>query len=260
MSDLDSDVDAFLSRAHRGLSPEPNDGARVLAALGSKQALSSGEGRVAPRSDSRFVRGAKLGGGLVALGLALATGYGWGYRAGQNARSPAVVAAPILAAPILVPPAPPVVAAAPPRDVQEGASMAPLESPRSNKSTSVVRPSIVVPPEPAVSAGLDEEVRQLRRIERAIRDDNPRLALAIGDNLDHELPHGQLRQEREAARLMASCQLDAAANEEQAMRFLAKSPSSAYAARLRELCGIAENEQRNGAALGTSSAESGGAR
>jgi hypothetical protein len=119
--------------------------------------------------------------------------------------------------------------------------------------------SAAIPTE-ASAAGLEEEVRQLRRIERAIRDGNPRLALAIGDNLDRDIPGGQLLLERRAAHLMAGCQLDASAGAPEAARFLADNPHTAYAPRLRALCELTQDEQRNGAAPGTNSAQGGGTR
>jgi hypothetical protein len=42
-------------------------------------------------------------------------------------------------------------------------------------------------------------VRQLRRVERAIREGNPRFALVLLEELDQVMPAGQLLEERRAA-------------------------------------------------------------
>jgi hypothetical protein len=106
---------------------------------------------------------------------------------------------------------------------------------------------------------LDEEVRQLRRIERAIRDGNPRLALVIGEDLDRTIPRGQLLLERRAASAMAECQLDVPDARVRAQRFIDQSASNTYAARVREICQL-QPPQRNGTSVGTDSAEKGGTR
>jgi hypothetical protein len=193
---------------------------------------------------------------VVALGLAVTAGYGWGYREGLQARRTPTVSD--------RPPSSTVVASAP--TVVVAPSVLPLAAPaavvveRAGAKTAPSLASAAAPKEALPAAGLDEEVRQLRRIERAIRDGNPRLALAIGDNLDRDAPDGQLLLERRAARLMASCQLDPATGATPAARYLAGNPQSTYALRLRELCGLATEPQRNGVPPGTNDAESGGTR
>lgn len=251
MIDLEPEELEILGRARRGLSASPQDRERVLLALGPS--LSAASEPALPKAGSKLLRWGRIGGGSLILALAVTAGYGWGYRAGSQARPNPVeapparvmppVAAPVVATPTLAPPAPAVV----------------LERASAPKTTSGAA-SAAAPAPAAAAAGLDEEVRQLRRIERAIRDGNSRLALAIGDNLDREIPQGQLLLERRAARLMASCQLDAATSAGPAARFLADNPHSAYAQRLRDLCGLAQNPQRNGTAPGTNHAENGGSR
>lgn len=254
MTDLEPEEAELFERARRGLSPSTNDRERVLLALGPVLSLPSAA--ALPKTGSRLVRWGRVGGGLVLLGIAVTAGYGWGYRAGLQART---VPARVASAPVA-----PVVTMTPavlesPRAVPPPTPMVLPEragAPKTTTSTTSAVAAREAPPE----GGLDEEVRQLRRIERAIRDGNSRLALAIGDNLDREIPHGQLLLERRAARLMASCQLDVATGAAPAGRFLADNPQSAYAQRLRQLCGLSSDPQRNGAPPGTNDAESGGTR
>ncbi len=93
-------------------------------------------------------------------------------------------------------------------------------------------------PAPSSTLGLDEEVRQLRRIERAIRESNPRLALVLLEELARAIPAGQLLEERQAAGIMANCQLGAAAAVAAARVFVAKHAGSAYLTRVIEICGL----------------------
>lgn len=253
MTDLEPEEAELFGRARRGLSPSARDQERVLLALGPALAMA---GAAAPPSDgSKLWRWGRIG-QMVVLGLAVAAGYGWGYRAGRQAQPAPVAVKPAPLAPVgaSVPTVPAVPSAVPTATVPVV-----LERVRGPKPTSGVT-SGATPKEAPPAAGLDEEVRQLRRIERAIRDGNPRLALAIGDNLDRDIPHGQLLLERRAARLMASCQLDAEAGATPAARYLTDNPQSAYALRLRELCGLTAEPQRNGVSPGTNGAESGGTR
>jgi hypothetical protein len=197
-----------------------------------------------------------VGGGLVALGVGIAAGYGWGYHAGLAARpaeTPDVPAAraPAVVGPVTLPAPPASAASKVVTDAPEPPPLSPLAAPthvsRATPSMAPLAPSA----EASGTRGLDEEVRQLRRIERAIRDGNPRLALAIADNLDRDIAHGQLLTERRAARLMAGCQLDVAAGASAAQLFLATNPQTAYASRIRELCGVTSDPQRNDGAPGT---------
>jgi hypothetical protein len=114
-------------------------------------------------------------------------------------------------------------------------------------------PAPVVPPVPAEPAsprallkkssgaadapdlGLDEEVRLLKRIERALRDQNPRYALGLLGELERAVPGGQLVEERHAAKAMARCQL-AGGSDAVASEFAKTHPGSAYASRVTETC------------------------
>jgi hypothetical protein len=80
------------------------------------------------------------------------------------------------------------------------------------------------------------EGRSLERIERALRNADAPLALALLAELDERYPKTRLVEERQAARLMAHCVAGEPDAKLAAERFLQAQPSSVYAARLRALC------------------------
>jgi hypothetical protein len=92
---------------------------------------------------------------------------------------------------------------------------------------------------------LAEEVALLERVERAIRAGEPNLALALLAQLDQEIAVAALPEERAAARVLALCvragarahgSLEATEAKASAERFLAASPASVYADRIRSSC------------------------
>jgi hypothetical protein len=86
---------------------------------------------------------------------------------------------------------------------------------------------------------LIEELSLLRRAERAIRLNNGLLANGLLRELDARFPKGQLHEEREAARVMANCELSEPAERASiGGRFLAQHQQSVYAARVRAVCQI----------------------
>ncbi|HYO97431.1 MAG TPA: hypothetical protein VER33_23125 [Polyangiaceae bacterium] len=93
---------------------------------------------------------------------------------------------------------------------------------------------------PSASASADEELRLLRRIQRALSDSNPRLALALLGELDQSVPRSQLMEERQAAAVMAGCQLegDQGARAASARAFERRYPDSLYRGRIRQTCGM----------------------
>ena len=58
---------------------------------------------------------------------------------------------------------------------------------------------------PPQTTSLAIELRALRNAERALRDGNPGLALAFLQELDRQVPNGQLTEERDAAVTLARC-------------------------------------------------------
>jgi hypothetical protein len=83
-----------------------------------------------------------------------------------------------------------------------------------------------------------EAVRLLSRAQRALDGGEPRLALVLLEEIDERVPLELLREEREAARVIALCQ---SGDVERARRvgfeLAERSPSSIYAARIARSCG-----------------------
>jgi hypothetical protein len=235
MNELEIQEARLLARARRGLSPSEADRTRVR--LGIASALAS---RTVPDEEAPSLeptRGAALlkaafGVGIVALaGMAgYATGHRVGFATGAReaaAKAPPeashavsvreVTLAPEAASP-LVPPA-------------SGAS---AESPRfPNPREKVAVP--VVPP--SDETGVDGELRILRRVERAQRASNPRLALALLDELDRDQPRGRLMEERAAARAVAECQSTfGSPRSETVKQFRKRYASSVYLTRVEVAC------------------------
>jgi hypothetical protein len=231
----------FLRSARRGLSPSRADETRVHAAVTKLAALApaapapgdaSGGVAAASNATKRWFSRLAVGAGLVAGGGAA---YVAGHRAGVEegrtvgrAEAPSAVESP-RSAPTAerARPEPPAAVLAPPPEVAAPRAASP-------------KPSAELANAP--DSGLDEEVRFLKRIERALRDQNPRYALGLLGELERTVPGGQLVEERHAAKAMARCQVLGGS---QAMidDFSKAHPGSAYVTRVTETCRGAE--QRN---------------
>jgi hypothetical protein len=85
-------------------------------------------------------------------------------------------------------------------------------------------------------ANLDDEVHQVQRIERALRQGNAQLALSLLADLQTTLPRGRLQQERAAARCLAHCMLKEPGYERELQNFEQQYPRSVHLNRLREAC------------------------
>ncbi|HSS39286.1 MAG TPA: hypothetical protein VLT58_11000, partial [Polyangia bacterium] len=101
-----------------------------------------------------------------------------------------------------------------------------------------VRHRVTEPPAPTPAASLAVEVRALRNVERALRDHNAGLATAYLDDLDRDVPDGQMREERVALRAIARCARGPQPfGVDLAQDFAAAYPASAYRARVEQACG-----------------------
>jgi hypothetical protein len=238
-SELERDV---LRSARRGFSPSRGDEERVRAAIAkliavapparenghdgaTSEAAASAVGRWLPR---------------VLLGVALAGGGGVGYLAGYRV-GVADGQARSVANPVRVTAAP-ASRAEQPSSGGSGPERLPVApEPVVPRAVAAPRSPLVVN-EPDGGLDLDAEVRLLKRVERALRDQNPRYALGLLGELERTVPGGQLVEERHAAKVMARCQLTGGSRaliEE----FSKAHPGSAYSARVAETCG-GTGEQR----------------
>jgi hypothetical protein len=83
---------------------------------------------------------------------------------------------------------------------------------------------------------LNDELALLRRVERALRNADPALALALLGELDERFPESRLVEEREAARLMANCRMQSPDAVGHARTFLHEHPASVYRQRVQLAC------------------------
>jgi hypothetical protein len=258
MIELENKETRVLAAARRGLSSTEADRARVR--LGVASALAKGElpdeespELEAPRSATLFKAALGVGVAVLAGAAGYAAGHQVGFAEGARARATTVAqAAP--SAPsqrevaqrsdaaredAALGPATPLVAAAP--------ASPPVAARRAIPSANAAASAITAMGE----SDLDEELRTLRRVERAQRAGNPRLALALLDELDRDQPRGKLLEERAAARAVAECQSSfGEARSVIAERFSKRYGSSVYLTRVKVAC--AETER---GPAGDSSAE-----
>jgi hypothetical protein len=252
MNELEADETRILEQARRGLSPTLADRERIKQGIVSQLGVAGASGALPKRLDAGALRAARwvAVAGFFALGGAL--GYWQGYRAGAKGGELISVVRSVPVAPLARPSPLATEQSSLPAPSAGNAALAIAKSAR----IVTLNPSARAPSEaarPAEALGLDEEVRQLRRVEKAIRDNNPRFALVLLDELDTDIPAGQLLEERKAASLMANCQLDAPTASDDARAFATRYAHSAYVARLFEICRLPANVgERISPAPGTS--------
>jgi hypothetical protein len=236
-----------LARARSGLSPSPADALRVRtslaaalaapgntapdgAAFGSEQGLGTGRGW------SLRVLATSVAAAAMAAG---AGGYWMGHRAGSR-ESRLDPHHPVTNE--IVPPPPPdavVGAGAPspgsvsPGPVADATSVRGAIKRRPGNTVRTVRPEVVA----SATESLGQEVRALRAVEYALRDENPRLALAILQQLDRDVPKGTLVEERRATSVIARCSTgDIPFGIDLAEDFASDYPESVYLGRVEQSC------------------------
>jgi hypothetical protein len=234
MVDPEQQVREVLARARRGLSPTASDEARVLAGLDA--ALLGGSLGAPAAEAARTIPGGVLGWGtkLVAVGViagaAGTAGYALGLRQGRTEarpNSPAVEIAASSAAPKAQPrePVPPAV------------PLASLEPPAAKPMRSAGQPAPSASAQPLTpEESLAEETRALARVERALRNNNPGLALLLLDELGRAVPHGKLLEERDASRAITRCRLGQGSPNALAEDFAQRYPNSVYLKRVEKTC------------------------
>lgn len=91
-------------------------------------------------------------------------------------------------------------------------------------------------PEKPTPDELEAETQGLREVQLALRAKDHQRALGLLDQQDRRFAQGQLRQEREGARVLALCATDAAAGSAAFERFRTAHPTSPMLARLKGAC------------------------
>jgi hypothetical protein len=239
----------MLARARAGLSPTAADALRVRASL---DAALAAPGDVTPDA-SPSGSGLGTGGGwslrFLATSIAVATvgagagGYWMGYRAGAREPGPAVthaVAKDGAPSPSGASPSGPIAIAetgppspAAPVAIGDAAGVRETSRRRPGNMPRTARPEVVASP----AESLEQEVRALRAVERALRDDDPRLALAILQQLDRDVPKGKLVEERRATSVIARCAAgDVPFGVNWAEDFASDYPDSVYRGRVEQSC------------------------
>jgi hypothetical protein len=243
MKDLDLLEATLLERARRGYSASASSQSRVQSAALAAVAA----GAVVPLATPSVTLGDladSLRDGLtlprvlvtvVALGSVGAGGYALGLRDGMG-RVPAVSppSASVLAA------TKPEAEAAPQPQAEQSPAPTPPKTENKRSAPASAAPALpsAVAASPATASEL--ELGTLRRVERVLREGNPRFALALLADLDKSAPRGNLMEERHAARAVATCQLGTATTAAAtATGFDARFPGSVYAARVHEACASA---------------------
>lgn len=258
MSDLGPEARSILDGGRDGDDPTPADRVRIrgsvmraIAAGGAATtAAAVSEAAVAAKAAQGIALGWKILAGLLITG---AVGGGAALALRQEApAAPALVTSgsppaqatsasppPEDATPPSAPLAPSSTAstvasarpASPPpeRRFEPSKEPAPLEEPPS--------PSVVVAPPTPPADTLTDETRRLREAHGALTGGDPARALSL---LDEQAAAGvQLREERTAARILALCQLGRVDEARAAAaRFLAESPRSPLADRVRASCAV----------------------
>jgi hypothetical protein len=242
-----------LARARAALSPSAADAERVrralTAALSAAPAMSAGSAPASAPKVGRLGRaGSHLGswGGRLIAGATIAAvagsaGYMVGLRNGRRAE--ATHAAPVSAtatgvgdrAPLTERPvdSTPTVARLADADARPAAALAPARK----HATPVPKTPSPAPP------SLEDEVRGVRAVERALREGSPSLALALLTELDRTVPDGRLVEERAATGAIARCALGRVPfGVDLAAEFGDRYPESAYLKRVRQSCAKAPVE------------------
>jgi hypothetical protein len=242
MTDDKRDPAGVLAQARRAWSPSEADAARVRRAIGATLAAGPAVDRGAapgrPRGSASASASTWTSRVLIAGALAAVSGgagYWAGHRAGLRDARPAasVVSLPPPRAPALEPKAP---SPAAPSTASDAPSFAiPSLVPSRHGAHGARHESESQTPSQTESLAI--EVRALRNAERALRDGNPGLALAFLQELDRQVPNGQLAEERDAAGTLARC----ARGEHPfgvnlAAEFTERHPGSVYRARVDQAC------------------------
>ncbi|MEA2697023.1 MAG: hypothetical protein QOI66_1294 [Myxococcales bacterium] len=245
----------MVAAARSALSPRAADQQRVRRAV-TVALAGTAAGATAVAATGTAARSAMgMAGGwplkLLLASVAVAAvgggGYGLGYRAGRReAMSPPVStippavenAAPSAPTPALLAPVP-ATAPAPeerPAPVARGAGAA-VARVEERRPPGKAKPAPATASRLSPAESLAHEVRALRAVERALRGNQPSLALALLQQLEQAVPDGRLQEERKATSAMARCLAGVVPfGVDLAQDFADAYPRSVYLPRVQQSC------------------------
>jgi hypothetical protein len=252
-SDLDTGdlVERTLKLARGELSPTAADKLRGRAALGLRPTALEPR-RIGAKSALRSWSALRASGKTGALFSAVLLGAGFGAGYWLRGAEPQGVERAVDVPAILATDELAMAEKSGVVEAQSSVALAPQSVARSESSPPLAQAA------PAASKGAkratsrdSEELAIMRRVERALRNGEPALALGLLAELETRLPNTGLTEERSAARVMAHCGLHDAGHQRRAETFLENYPKSVYRARVTAACrmGMAGN---TGAADSTS--------
>jgi hypothetical protein len=228
----DQEID-LIARARRALSPSAGDQQRVREAV--RRAVAGAPAPVAGNGTTAAT--ATRASRLFALGAVAAVaggiGYWGGHRAGVRDGQARAAAQVIAVRPLPELPAPAAAIVAAPAAPGTPPPQSPPPDPARHRHAAP--PAKPVELSPADS--LAEEVRALRSVERALRDEQPGLALALLRELDRAVPQGKLIEERQATLAIARCLGgEVPFGVDLGDDFAGRYPDSVYLARVAQAC------------------------
>jgi hypothetical protein len=258
--DLESEM---LQGARRALSPSAADQERVLLATRQALVVGSAAAAYAKATGGAASRAAVWKQVASAISIAAVSGAA-GYYAGshaQPARERAAIAQP--AQPASTSPRAPEEQAVAPNDTSsEVDDVAPrvagehlaqdkpvvrVAARRSGGAGAASNAAAADPAPAAAPTRSREEITAMRRVERALREQQPQRALTLLFELDRSVPSGMLMQERQAAFAIARCAARLGSAVQLAAEFASRYPNSPYIARVRDACAQQRDAQRIGA-------------
>jgi hypothetical protein len=245
MPELSPRLRQLVDASRQAQGPSADDRERVSRALGRRLAV--GAVVAATALGSREVAGAAAtkAGALAATGsgakwvvvsLAVVAGGLGGvgaYHLGTRSDRAPVVASAVVAQPAARAPK-----ASVPAKALEPSQEPPVAEARAPSTPRAPAASVTKPDT------LGRELELLRGAQRALDSGAPSQALTLLNQYAAEFPHGTLRHESQAARIIALCAAgQRAAGLKAAAQFLQAEPSSPFARRVRSACGASENAE-----------------
>lgn len=243
MDELSPGARSLLQAADTYDDPSPEDAARVRRAVLTRVGaigLTAATAAVVTASSTQAKAASvmAIAAKLTAALAVTAGGVAATYTYVNHTQEPAPVVAPAPAkakpkAAVKAAPEEPAIIA--PEDVK-------LEETPAKRATRYVRPEVEkepAKPEPT-PADLEAEMKLIRGADAALRAGRASEALSLLAQHQTDHPRASLAHEREGLRAIAQCQVGAADSTATAERFIARSPRSPLAARLRSACKLSE--------------------